>query len=154
MWGWNADYPDPENFFFLLYSANGKVKYGGENAANYENPEFDRLFMQMRNMDNTPKRLALIAKLQDIVRRDAPWVFGFHPKSFSLYHQWLHNVKLNMMANNALKYMRLEPQPRAVLRTLWNQPVWWPLGLLFAFLILAVLPAYLSYRRRMQAKAV
>ncbi len=154
MWGWNADYPDPENFFFLLYSANGKVKYGGENAANYENPVFDKLFLQMRNMDNTKERLALIAKLQDIVRRDAPWVFGFHPKSFSLYHQWLHNVKPNMMANNALKYMRLEPLPRATLRELWNRPLWWPLGLLFAFLVLAVLPAYLSYRRRMQAKAL
>ena len=51
-WGWNADYPDPENFFFLLYSKNGKVKYGGENAVNYKNDEFDRLFLLMKNMDN------------------------------------------------------------------------------------------------------
>ncbi|MGZ5077439.1 MAG: ABC transporter substrate-binding protein, partial [Methylobacter sp.] len=50
VWGWNADYPDPENFFFLLYGPNSKVQYGGENAANYQNPEFDRLFEQMRNM--------------------------------------------------------------------------------------------------------
>jgi oligopeptide transport system substrate-binding protein len=35
MWGWNADYPDPENFFFLLYGPNRKVD-GGENAANYK----------------------------------------------------------------------------------------------------------------------
>ncbi len=38
-WGWNADYPDPENFLFLLYGPQGKVKHGGENSANYENPE-------------------------------------------------------------------------------------------------------------------
>ena len=43
-WGWNADYPDPENFLFLLHGKNGKVKYGGENAANYENKNFDKLF--------------------------------------------------------------------------------------------------------------
>ena len=43
-WGWLADYPDPENFLFLLYGPNGKVKYGGENAANYSNPEYDKLF--------------------------------------------------------------------------------------------------------------
>ena len=36
---WTADYPDPENFLFLLYGPNGKVKYGGENAANYANPQ-------------------------------------------------------------------------------------------------------------------
>ena len=35
-WGWNADYPDPENFLFLLYSKNGKVKFVVENASNYE----------------------------------------------------------------------------------------------------------------------
>ena len=43
-WGWNADYPDPENFLFLLYGPNAKVVSGGENTANYANPEFDRLF--------------------------------------------------------------------------------------------------------------
>ena len=43
-WGWNADYPDPENFLFLLYGPNAKAGKDGENAANYENPEFDALF--------------------------------------------------------------------------------------------------------------
>ena len=27
-WGWNADYPDAENFLFLFYGPNGKVKHG------------------------------------------------------------------------------------------------------------------------------
>ena len=106
--GWNADYPDPENFFFLLYGANGKVKYGGENASNYSNAEFDHLFEQMRNMENGTQRHELIQKMQTIVQYDAPWVMGFHPKSFALYHQWYRNLKPNLMANNQLKYARLE----------------------------------------------
>ena len=42
--GWNADYPDAENFMFLLYGPNAKSKSDGENTANYENPEFDKLY--------------------------------------------------------------------------------------------------------------
>ncbi|BCX88192.1 oligopeptide transport system substrate-binding protein [Methylomarinovum tepidoasis] len=153
-WGWNADYPDPENFFFLLYGPNGKVKSGGENAANYENPEFDRLFERMRTMDDGPERQAIIDRMQNIVRRDAPWVFGFHPKNFALYHQWLYNLKPNLMANNTVKYLRLNPDLRAELRARWNRPLWWPLLVLLAGLVLAVIPAWLRYRKRMQATAL
>ncbi|MGZ8136964.1 MAG: ABC transporter substrate-binding protein, partial [Methylococcaceae bacterium] len=101
-WGWNADYPDPENFYFLLYGPNSKVKFGGENAGNYQNPEFDRLFEQMRNMDNSEQRYQIIQKMQEIVRHDAPWIFGLHPKQFSLFHGWYQNLKANLMANNEL----------------------------------------------------
>ena len=66
MWGWNADYPDPENFLFLLYGPNGKVEHGGENAANYSNPEFDKLFVQMKNMENSPQRQLIIDQMVEI----------------------------------------------------------------------------------------
>ncbi len=153
-WGWNADYPDPENFFFLLYGPNGKVKHGGENAANYANPEFDRLFERMRHLDDTQERLELIQTLQTILRRDAPWVFGFHPKNFTLYHGWLSNVKPNLMATGTLKYLRLDSDQRAAARKLWNQPIWWPLGLLLFGLVAACLPAWLEFRKRMQEAAL
>ncbi len=149
-WGWNADYPDPENFFFLLYGPNSKARHGGENAVNYQNPEYDLLFEQMRNMDNGPKRLAIIRKMQDILRRDAPWVFGVNPKSFSLFHSWYHNIKPNLMANNRLKYTRLDVRQREIKRRQWNQPVLWPLLLLLMLLALALYPAVRAYRRRLQ----
>lgn len=147
-WGWNADYPDPENFLFLLYGPNGKAKHGGENAANYENPQYDRLFEQMKDMKDGPKRQAVINAMVAIARRDAPWVWGYNPKQFTLYHGWYHNAKPNLMANNTLKYIRIDPARRARLRREWNQPVLWPLGLLGAVLVALVLPAALAYRRR------
>jgi len=150
MWGWNADYPDPENFFFLLYGANSKVLQGGENAVNYQNREFDALFKQMSNMENSPERLAITRKMQEIIRKDAPWVFGFHPKSVSLYHSWYHNLKPNLMANNKLKYQRIDPQQRKVLRQKWNQPVLWPALLVILLVILLALPAIRSFRHRAQ----
>lgn len=147
-WGWNADYPDPENFFFLLYGPNGKVKYQGENASNYSNPEFDKLFNQMKSMTNSPERQEVINKMVDIAQKDAPWLWGFHPVGFSLHHGWYHNAKPNLMANNKLKYRRIEPQERAEKRIEWNNPVWWPIALIVILIIAILLPGIFSYRRR------
>jgi ABC-type transport system substrate-binding protein len=153
-WGWNADYPDPENFLFLLYGPNAKVKNNGENAANYSNQEFDNLFEKMKNMDNGPQRQGIIDKMVAIARRDGPWLWGYHPKSFALYHSWYHNAKPNMMANNTLKYKRIDPELRAELRQQWNQPIIWPLYTVAGVLIAALIPAMVSYRRKNRARGV
>jgi ABC-type transport system substrate-binding protein len=152
-WGWNADYPDPENFLFLLYGPNKKVGAGGENAANYQNPEFDRLFERMKDMDNGPERQALIDAMTRIARVDAPWLFAFHPKSFGLRHAWVKNAKPNLMAHNVLKYRRLDTAARAAYQARWNRPVPWP-AFLTLFLVGALIwPAVAAYRRRGQATA-
>jgi peptide/nickel transport system substrate-binding protein len=147
-WGWNADYPDPENFFFLLYGPNAKVDHNGENAANYKNAEFDELFNQMKSMSNSPERQDVINKMVEIVRRDAPWLWGFHPVGFSLHHEWYKNAKPNLMANNTLKYKRIEPRLRTDNRAAWNQPIWWPVALIIILTIIILLPAIISYRRK------
>ncbi len=147
-WGWNADYPDPENFLFLLYGPNKKVGHDGENSSNYDSPEFNRLFERMKNMDNTPERAAIIDQITEIVRRDAPWVWGVHPKDFLLLHSWVYNAKPNHMANNTLKYRRIDPSRRATLRDAWNRPIIWPLALIGVLLLSAIVPAAMAYRRR------
>ncbi len=149
-WGWNADYPDPENFFFLLYGPNAKVARGGENASNYQNPEFDRLFEQMRNMGNGEQRYRIIQSLQEMARRDATWIFGYHPKGFTLYHGWYKNLKPNLMANNQLKYTRIDTAERAEKRAAWNKPVIWPLLVALVVFVLLLIPAILAYRRRIR----
>lgn len=147
-WGWNADYPDPENFFFLLAGSNGKVKYQGENNSNYSNPEFDRLFKIMENMENGPARQKVIDEMNGIIRRDAPWVWGYHPVAFSLFHGWVENVKPNSMSNNTMKYIRIDAEKRQAARDGWNRPVYWPVAALIALLALGSLPAIITVRRR------
>jgi peptide/nickel transport system substrate-binding protein len=151
--GWNADYPDPENFLFLLHGAQGKVKASGENASNYENPEFDRLFERMKNMVNGPERQQLIDRMMEILRRDAPWVWSFYPKDYSLHHAWVHNRKPNKMANNSLKYQRLDPPARVEMRRAWNEPRIWPVVLIALVLLASIIPAVLTFRRRERATA-
>jgi ABC-type transport system substrate-binding protein len=151
--GWNADYPDPENFMFLLNGPQSRAKTGGENTANYQNPEYDRLFLQMKSIDNGPERQALIDRMVTIAREDAPWAWGFHPKDYGLAHQWLANVKPNQMARNGLKYYRLDPQLREAKRSEWNHPVIVPLAAAGLVLVLACVPAVLGYLRRERAAA-
>ena len=62
-WGWNADYPDPENFLFLLTARRAGRSTKARNAANYANPEYDRLFERMKNMENGPERQAIIDQM-------------------------------------------------------------------------------------------
>ena len=144
---------DVENFLFLLHGAQSRVKSAGENAANYANAEFDRLFERMKNMDNGPARQAIIDRMVEIARRDAPWVWSSFPKNFSLQHAWVHNSKPNQMANNGLKYLRIDPALRVQMRREWNRPVLWPLAAAFLVLGGFLVPAIVSFRRRERRSA-
>ena len=146
--GWNADYPDPENFMFLLNGAQSRAKTGGENAANYQNPQYDRLFERMKNMDNGPERQAIIDQMLKILHEDAPWAGGLHPKEYGLSHRWVANLKPNQMARNGLKYQRIDAALRAESREAWNQPVLWPIAAALAAVVALTIPAITGYRRR------
>jgi ABC-type transport system substrate-binding protein len=146
--GWNADYPDPENFLFLLYGPQSRARTQGENAANYANPEYDALFERMKSMANGPERQRIIDRMVEIARRDAPWIWGIHPKDYSLRHVWLANDKPNNMARNNIKYLKLDVDKRAALRREWNRPMIWPVVLILVSLVVTAIPAFITYRRR------
>jgi ABC-type oligopeptide transport system substrate-binding subunit len=147
-WGWNADYPDAENFLFLLYGPNGKVRHDGENAANYDNPAYNQLFEEMKNMENSPERLAHIREMTRLIQRDAPWVFTFHPVSFGLSHQWVKNSKPTSLGGGTLKYLRVDAKRRSDNRHAWNRPVVWPLWLCLGVFILGTIPAVITIWKR------
>lgn len=152
-WGWNADYPDPENFLFLLYGPNGKQAHGGENAANYDNPRYDQLFEKMKNMENGAPRQAIIDEMIDILRKDAPWVWGVNTKNFILTMPWLSRVKPNTIAQNTLKYVAVDVPMRNDKRQEWNQPILWPVAVLIVFLLLMILFLVLAYRNKQRFSA-
>ncbi len=152
-WGWNADYPDPENFLFLLYGGNAVVntKGAGINSSNYQNPKFDKLFDEIKTMKNSPERKEKIEEMLKIVREDAPWVWGVHPKSLTLSQQWFKNVQPNAMANNTLKYKRIDAKLRVQKQKEWNQPVILPLILLFLFILAGGYILHKIYQTRQKA---
>ena len=152
-WGWNADYPDPENFLFLLYGGNAVVNTNGAgiNSSNYQNPKFDKLFDEIKTMKNSPLRKKKIEEMLTIVREDVPWIWGVHPKSLALFHQWYKNVLPNAMANNTLKYKRVDAKLRAEKQEEWNQPVILPLILLLLFVLFVGFFLQRIYKNRQKA---
>ena len=102
-------------------------------------------------MKNSPQRAELIEEMLNIVREDAPWVWGFHPKSMTLSHSWFKNVLPNAMANNTLKYKRIDAKLRAKKQKEWNKPHLMPLVLFILFLLIGSYLLYGVYVNRQKA---
>lgn len=153
--GWLADYPDPENFLFLLFGPESPLicKCDGANNSNYENDEFDRLFRRMKTIRPGAERDELVAKLIEMYRRDAVWLYGWHPKEMYLNNEWVHNTKRHGISKGTLKYIRIDADLRAQKRAQWNNPVTWPLYAGAVLIVALFLPAVLAYRRRQNATA-
>lgn len=147
-WGWVADYPDPENFLFLLYGHNSRYKSGGENITNYNNPTFDVLFEQMKNMPNTLQRQKIINQMVAIVRADAPLVWGVNSKTFLLNQVWNEPNKVSDLNSNTLKYQSVNPALREKLQLNWNQRITWPLILFVLIGLLIFLPVVIRYLQK------
>ncbi len=151
--GWNADYPDAENFLFLLYSKAGKTLYDGENTANYNSPEYDRLFEQMKVLEDGPDKQALIDQLVAITQQDMPWTMGFFPYASAATQGWVLNYKPAVMIRDHGRYLRLDVPRRTAAQAAWNAPVWWPLVAGGALLLLALWGGRRVLRRREQTDA-
>lgn len=149
-WGWVADYPDPENFMFLLWSDMGRTASGGPNTANFANERFDELFLAMRARPNDARRLELIRQMRELLERERPWIELFHPESYGLYQPWVHNVKSLGMSFSTLKYRDVDPEQRERLRAAWNEPVMWPAWVLLAGAVAVVAPGVVTFFRERQ----
>ena len=149
-WGWVADYPDPENFLFLLTSEMARSKSGGPNTANFSNARYDELFFEMKVRENDAERLAMIREMLVILETERPWIELFHPEDYALYHAWLRNVKPAGMSFPTFKYRDLDPDLREKQRREWNRPVTWPAYALLAAGIAIVLPGVRTFFRERQ----
>ncbi|HEU4430548.1 MAG TPA: peptide ABC transporter substrate-binding protein, partial [Myxococcota bacterium] len=151
--GWNADYPDAENFLFLLYGPNAKSVSDGENTANYQNPVYDRLFERLKTLDDGPEKQAVIDQMVRILQEDAPWTMGFFPYASTALQSWVHNSKPAILIRDHGRYLRVDAQDRVAKLEAWNQPTRWPLVALGGLGAAAFLLAQRSLRRRERLNA-
>jgi ABC-type oligopeptide transport system substrate-binding subunit len=141
-----ADYPDPENFLFLLSGPMARSKSGGPNNANFQNEKYDQLFQKMAYLGNTEERRQVIHEMRSILERERPWIELFHPESYALGHGWIKNVRPTGISTiPAAKYYELDPKKRAQARAKWNEPVLWPAFVLVLVVLLILAPGVLTY---------
>jgi len=150
MWGWVADYPDPENFLFLLWSEMARSKSGGPNTANFSNPRYDELYLSMKARPNDAERLAEIEEMRGILEYERPWIELVHAEAYSLFHGWLSHVKPFGMSFPMTKYRDLDPALRAAQREAWNRPILWPLYAVLGLGVVFVVPAIVTFMRERQ----
>lgn len=92
---WQADYPDAENFYQLLYGKNGPP---GPNLSGFANAAYDKAFEAARLMPNGPERLALFKAMNQIVKDEVPVIIGSNTLRFGITQKWLSNFKRNLFA--------------------------------------------------------
>src|ERR1043165_5391028 len=117
MWGWLADYPDAENFLFLMVSKNSPHP----NSSRFKNATYDRLFEEMKGLDNGPERAEKIRAMLAIVEEERPIIELFHNEVYRLLHGWLHEVKPTGISIDTTKYWDIDPAERSTRRSEWNQ---------------------------------
>ena len=134
-WGWNADYPDAENYLFLFFGPNSKARFQGENTSNYDNPEYDQRYRRLQLLDDGPAKQKVIDEMVDLLREDAPWSFGYFPYAGGAYQQWVGNAKYGVFTNDRALYYKVDAPLRVRKQAEWNPPRYWPLALLFAAML-------------------
>jgi ABC-type transport system substrate-binding protein len=92
--GWEADYPDPEDFYQLLYGRNVPP---GSNWTGYANPAYDKAYEASRFMANGPERLAHLRAMNALIDDEVPMIVLFDPLKFELTQAWVGNFKRNLL---------------------------------------------------------
>jgi ABC-type transport system substrate-binding protein/ABC-type dipeptide/oligopeptide/nickel transport system permease subunit len=87
--GWNADFPDPANFFEPNLSSSAIAEESSQNAAFFANATFDALLARAHREIDPAQRRAEYAEAEAIVRDEAPWAPTYVSRSFELWQPYV-----------------------------------------------------------------
>ena len=106
--GWEADFPDPENFLEVLFARN---QWGSNNNSFYFSPRVDALLAEAARLTEKKERYLIYDEVQKIIVGDAPWVFLYYPVAYVIRQPWVHGYVLNPMRPTRLERVWLDPHP-------------------------------------------
>ena len=100
---WWADYPNAENFLGPLF----KSDISRERWTRYENVELDSIINNIQSENNEKQRIELSRIANDLLKKDAPWIYLWHMQSAVVSQKNLKNWTPSIMFN-AEKYDKIE----------------------------------------------
>ena len=100
--GWQADYPDPQDFLDILFHTDSK-----QNHTSYSNPELDAILEQARTEPDVERRVELYHLAEDLIVQDAPllplWYTG---EQYVLIKGHIEDYRLTPMTIPKLRHVK------------------------------------------------
>jgi len=105
--GWIADYPDAENYLFLLDSSSGLLNYGG-----YANEEFDSLLALAAQTADLEVRAGILARAEAISIRDMPLIPTTYSVSSNLVGLHIQGFEDNVVNIHPTRWLTIDETRR------------------------------------------
>jgi len=107
--GWNADYPDAENFMQLLYGPN----IGQANYSRFNLPEFNKLYDEARRLPDSAQRTKLFSRMTELVVAYAPWRVTINDLEDTFAHPWARDFVPHPIRSQVWAYIDVDAAARA-----------------------------------------
>jgi oligopeptide transport system substrate-binding protein len=98
IYGWVADYPDPDNFLRALLGSGSAF-----NDVGYSNLRFDDMLKQADGLGATPRRLEMYADAEQMALSDAPLLPVYHDISYYLLKPYVKGLEITQQGIWSLK---------------------------------------------------
>jgi len=100
--GWFADVPDPENFLAKLFHSTSPWNYMG-----YSNPAVDALLDRARAESDTPRRVELYRRVEEMVLEDAPVIPVWHQTYERLFQPYVKGVEVSGLGDSYIPFRKV-----------------------------------------------
>ena len=101
--GWEADYPDPQDFLDILFHTESSLNHG-----RYSNLEADAILEEARTEPDINRRVELYQQAEDLIVKDAAWLpLWYTGERYVLIKDHVKDYRVTPMIIPKLKNVRL-----------------------------------------------
>ena len=101
--GWQADYPDPQDFLDILFHTDSALNHGA-----YSNPELDAILERARTQQDPQARISEYRRAEEIIVEDGAWVpLWYTGERHLLLKPHVHGYRVTPMIVPKLREVRI-----------------------------------------------